>query len=64
LQILKGGECAMNVERCIAGVFVGVGAIFLIYRGDTTAGVGLLGTMVGFFVGEKNGARNAQKAQP
>lgn len=51
----------MNVERVIAGVFVGAGALVLIYKGETTAGVGLLGTMVGFFVGEKNGARNATK---
>jgi hypothetical protein len=51
----------MNTERVIAGVFVGAGAILLIWQGETTAGVGLLATMVGFFVGEKNGARNATK---
>lgn len=51
----------MNTERVIAGIFVGAGALVLIYKGEITAGVGLLGTMVGFFVGEKNGARNAEK---
>jgi hypothetical protein len=51
----------MNTERVIAGIFVGAGALLLIYRGDTAVGAGLLGTMVGFFVGEKNGARNATK---
>ena len=64
MQILKGGEYALNMERCLAGVFVGVGAIVLIYKGEVAIGASLLGTMVGFFVGEKNGARNAQKAQP
>lgn len=51
----------MNVERVIAGLFVGAGALVLIYKGETTSGVALLGTMVGFFVGEKNGAKNASK---
>lgn len=51
----------MDTTRVIAGVFVGAGALMLIYKGEITAGVGLLGTMVGFFVGEKNGAKNALK---
>jgi len=31
----------------------------LIYLGEVAAGVGLLGSMVGFFIGEKNGERKA-----
>jgi hypothetical protein len=51
----------MGYERIVAGVFVGAGALLLIYQGQTAVGAGLLGTMVGFFVGEKNGASNATK---
>ena len=51
----------MNVERVVAGIFVGVGALLFIYRGETAIAAGLLGSMVGFFVGEKNGAKNAAK---
>lgn len=50
----------MNVERCIAGVFVGAGSLLLIYLGEFAVGAGLLGTMVGFFVGELNGKKNAE----
>ncbi|MCJ2532011.1 MAG: hypothetical protein LN413_06915 [Candidatus Thermoplasmatota archaeon] len=41
--------------RGIAGVFGGLGAILLIVLGEIPAGVGLLGTMLGFFIGEANG---------
>ena len=46
-------------ERIIAGVFCGVGALILIYQGHITEGALILGTMLGFFVGEKNGQRKA-----
>lgn len=52
----------MGYERAIAGVFVGGGALLLIWQGQYTPAVALLGTMVGFFVGERNGAKNAVKA--
>ena len=51
----------MNTERCIAGVAISAGALLLIWKGEIASGVALLGSMVGFFMGEKNGARNAQK---
>ena len=47
----------MNYNRTVAGVFIGAGALLLIYRGEISAGVALLGSMVGFFVGEANGKR-------
>jgi hypothetical protein len=50
----------MNAERCIAGFFVGAGALLLIYLGQISVGAGLLGTMVGFFVGEQNGKKAAE----
>jgi len=53
----------MTHEREIAGVFVGAGALLLIWKGEYVAAVGLLGTMVGFFVGERNGQRKAIKEQ-
>lgn len=51
----------MGYERIVAGIFVGAGALLLIWQGEIAVGAGLLGTMVGFFVGEKNGAKNATK---
>jgi len=51
----------MNFTREIAGIFVGFGALLLIYKGEYVAAAGLLGTMVGFFVGEKNGQRTSAK---
>lgn len=47
----------MTYEREIAGIFVGIGSLVLIWQEQYTAAVGLLATMVGFFVGEKNGQR-------
>lgn len=52
----------MNYQREIAGVFVGCGALLLIYLGEITAGVSLLGAMVGFFIGEKNGERKVRES--
>jgi len=43
--------------RALAGIFGGVGALMLILLGELPAGVGLLGTMLGFFIGEVNGKR-------
>lgn len=53
----------MTYEREIAGIFVGVGAICFIIKGEYVAAIGLLGTMLGFFVGERNGQRKAVKEQ-
>jgi len=50
-------------ERLVAGCFVGVGALMFIWKGEYTIGAGLLGTMLGFFVGEKNGERKATTNQ-
>ena len=49
----------MDIPRCIGGFFAGAGALLLIYQGYITEGAIILGTMLGFFVGEKNGARKA-----
>ena len=57
---LKDGDL-MGYERIVAGTFVGAGALLLIWQGQYTPAVALLGAMVGFFVGEKNGAANAKK---
>lgn len=43
--------------RAVAGIFCGFGAILLIYKGHIAEGCTLLGTMIGFFVGEANGRR-------
>ena len=46
-------------ERLLAGIFVGIGSLVLLWKGEYVAATGLLGTMLGFFVGEKNGQRKA-----
>lgn len=51
----------MNYLRMIAGCFVGVGALYLIHKGELVAGAGLLGSLCGFFVGDFNGKREASK---
>jgi hypothetical protein len=53
----------VNVERCIAGVAIATGALMLIWKGEITAGTALLGSMVGFFIGEANGKKNAKASQ-
>ena len=53
----------MNSERVIAGTFAGAGALLLIYLGHITEGGMILSGMMGFFVGEHNGARNATKTK-
>jgi hypothetical protein len=47
----------MNYLRMVAGTFVGAGALLLIYKGNIAEGCTLLGSMVGFFVGEANGKK-------
>jgi len=49
----------MNYNRLVAGIFAGTGALMLIYMSHITEGAILLSTMMGFFVGEKNGERKA-----
>jgi len=51
----------MKASRAIAGIFCGVGALLLIWRGNITEACTILGGMLGFFVGEANGYRNAKK---
>ena len=51
----------MNVERVLAGGFVGVGALILIWKGEIAVGASMLSGMLAFFIGEKNGAKNASK---
>lgn len=51
----------MGHEREIAGVAVSIGALLLIWQGEIASGTGLLGALVGFFIGEKNGAKKASE---
>jgi len=46
----------------VAGAFAGAGALLLIYQGYIVEGSIILTMMVSFFVGEKNGERQASKA--
>jgi len=47
-----------NINRAIAGVFAGAGALLLIHNGYISEGAILLATMLSFFVGEQNGKTN------
>lgn len=49
----------MNYQREMAIVFVGLGGLLLIWKGNTDAGAGLLGGLIGFIMGERNGLRKA-----
>lgn len=51
----------MKYLRLMAGAFVGVGALVFIVKGEYAVAAGLLGSMLGFFIGEHNGARAASK---
>ena len=51
----------VNIEKLIAGVFAGSGALMLIYQGYIAEGCTILGTMLGFFVGDWNGQKKAQE---
>jgi len=50
----------MKYLRAIAGVFSGLGALVLIYQKEYALAGTLLGTMLGFFVGEANGKKVAE----
>jgi hypothetical protein len=50
----------MKYLRAIAGCFAGAGALLLIYQQRYDLAGTLLGTMLGFFVGEANGQRMAE----
>lgn len=43
--------------RAMAGGFAGTGALILLLTGETAAGVAILASMLGFFIGEANGKR-------
>ncbi len=43
--------------RALGGGFAGVGALILLYQGETAAGVAILASMLAFFVGEANGRK-------
>ncbi len=47
----------MISKRLLGGAFAGVGALILLYQGETAAGVAILSAMLAFFVGEANGKR-------
>lgn len=47
----------LNFEKMIAGVFAGSGALILIYKGYIAEGCTIIGTMLGFFVGDWNGKK-------
>ena len=58
----------MNVPRCIAGVFAGVGGMVAMYLGVEhgrqeliTGGLLLITNMFTFFAGEVNGKRHAEE---
>ena len=46
-------------QREMAIFFVGLGGLLLIYTGSSEAGAALLGSLVGFIMGELNGIRKA-----
>jgi len=50
----------MKYLRAIAGIFAGIGSLMFIYVQEYGYAMGLLGTMLGFFVGEANGKRAAE----
>ncbi len=45
--------------RLLAGAFAGTGGLVLLFIGETAAGVAILASMLGFFVGDANGRRTA-----
>lgn len=51
----------MNYSREIAGIFVGASALLLIWQQQYSLAASLLGAMLGFFIGERNGERKAVK---
>mgnify|MGYP001061800599 CR=1 FL=1 len=51
----------MNIEKVVAGLFAGSGALLLIYQGYIAEGCTILGTMLGFFVGDWNGQKKSKE---
>lgn len=51
----------MKYLRLMAGAFVGVGALMFLWKGEYAVAAGLLGSMLGFFIGEHNGQRASAK---
>jgi membrane protein YqaA with SNARE-associated domain len=49
-----------NHQREIAGIFVGASCLLLIWQHEYATAAGLLGGMMGFFIGEKNGEKKAK----
>ena len=52
----------MNYEKLLAGLVAGIGAIILILQGYITEGSIILSGMMGFFIGDQNGSKEATKA--
>ena len=48
-------------NRKIAGIFSGLGALFLIYQKEYALAAVILATMVSYFAGEVNGVKKAQR---
>ena len=59
---MANGSMPKGAARLMAGAFAGSGALLLIYIGEIPAGVGLLASMVGFFVGDANGRKNSRES--
>lgn len=56
----RGESCRLlNYQREMAIFFVGLGGLLLIWTGSGEAGSALLGSLVGFIMGELNGIRKA-----
>lgn len=53
----------MNFEKVIAGLFSGAGALLLIYLGHVEVGATILGSMLGFFVGDWNGQKKKETSE-
>jgi len=49
----------MKYLRLMAGFFAGTAALAFIYNGEYAVAAGMIGTMLGFFVGEANGKRES-----
>lgn len=47
----------MNWNKLCAGIFAGLGSLFLIYKGEIAVGAAILSGMLAFFVGDANGRR-------
>jgi hypothetical protein len=53
----------MNYQREMCILIVGIGAFALIWKGQYDLGGTLLGGLIGFIMGEKNGVRLASKSE-